>query len=166
MPRDSAALPLPDHAASLRLGRRRHVLLIEDEPGIADFITRGLHGEGYAVAHVFDGVLGRRLAEDGIFDLVILDWRIPGETGSAVLDTLSSSSSELPIIVTSAGDEAAECLVGAYANPVRFIAKPFAMRDLLRTVRELLPGPGSGVAPTIERSPSGDTRLSGRNQSR
>lgn len=118
------------------------------------------------MAHVFDGVLGRRLAEDGIFDLVILDWRIPGETGSAVLGALSASSAELPIIVTSAGDEAAECLVEAYANPVRSIAKPFALKDLLSVMRDLLPPPGPGVAPAIARSASHGARLSGRNLSR
>jgi len=138
------------------------VLLVEDEPGIADFIARGLHSQGYAVAHVFDGVLGRRLAEGGFFDLVVLDWRIPGETGSAVLNSLSASSPELPIIVTSAGDEAAEYVVKSHANPVRFLAKPFAMKDLLSTMRELLAGAESGTARAIERRPVRATRRPGR----
>lgn len=164
MARDPATLPAPARTLSLRPGHRSHVLLVEDEPGIADFVTRALHGQGYVVAHVFDGPLGLRLAEDGIFDLIILDWRIPGETGSKVLDAISNSSAGLPIIVTSAGDEAAECLVRACANPVRFIAKPFAMKDLLSIMRELLSTGDSG--PAVEPGPGRATPYRARDIAR
>jgi two-component system, OmpR family, catabolic regulation response regulator CreB len=138
MSRDSAVLRARDDAASVSPASRKQLLLVEDESGIADFVARALRAEGYAVTHVSDGSRGRRLGEAGMFDLVILDWRIPGETGSAVLDALSASSADLPIIVMSASDEAARRLVSSYTESVRFIAKPFAVSDLLRAVHELL----------------------------
>src|SRR4030088_278025 len=60
----------PAHAA--------RVLLIEDEPGIVDFVRRGLEAEGFAVEAALDGTEGERLALNGSFDAIVLDLMLPG----------------------------------------------------------------------------------------
>jgi DNA-binding response OmpR family regulator len=59
------------------------ILIIEDEPGIAEFLVRGLSEEGYAVAHVEDGQHAWLRLRSDTWDLVILDWWLPGEDGLA-----------------------------------------------------------------------------------
>lgn len=125
-------------AVAARPDYRRRLLLIEDEPGIADFLTQGLRAKGYHVTHTADGSRGHRLAEDGTFSLVILDWMLPGTPGRLVLDALHDSSPELPIIVMSASHEARHHVAQIASRTIRFTAKPFAMRDMLTLIRDLL----------------------------
>jgi DNA-binding response OmpR family regulator len=115
-----------------------HLLLVEDEQGIADFLTRGLRAKGYRVTHTANGSRGHRLAENGAFSLVILDWMIPGKPGRLILSALQDSSAELPIIVMSASEEARRHVAQMTSRAVRFIGKPFAMSDLLTMIRESL----------------------------
>lgn len=131
---------------------RPHVLLVEDEPGIADFLTRGLRAKGYAVTHAVNGSLGHRLAEKGRFSLVILDWMIPGEMGGLVLEALQRSSPGLPIVVMSASEQGRRHVAQIVSAPIRFIGKPFAMADLLALVGDLL----SDDHPRADRGDNGD----------
>ncbi len=61
------------------------ILLIEDEANIADYLVTGLREEGYAVEHAPDGDTGRRCLESRTWDLVLLDWWLPGEDGLSLL---------------------------------------------------------------------------------
>src|SRR3954454_14634456 len=61
------------------------VLVIEDEPGIVDFVRRGLEAAGFAVEVAVDGIEGERLASRGGFDAVVLDLMLPGRDGMDVL---------------------------------------------------------------------------------
>ncbi|HWX73688.1 MAG TPA: response regulator, partial [Solirubrobacteraceae bacterium] len=60
------------------------VLVVEDEPGIVDFVRRGLEAEGFAVESALDGIEGERLALAGDFDAVMLDLMLPGQSGLEV----------------------------------------------------------------------------------
>ena len=64
------------------------VLLVEDEPGIVDFLRRGLEAAGFAVEAAGDGVQGERLALTGRFDAVVLDLMLPRRGGLEVLGAL------------------------------------------------------------------------------
>jgi len=68
------------------------ILLIEDEPGIADFIKRGLIYEGYRVDVAYDGQQGLEMARDTPPDLVILDWMLPGLDGLEVCKRLRAAA--------------------------------------------------------------------------
>ncbi len=76
------------------------ILVIEDEPGIVDFLERGLDAHGYAVRSALDGVSGTERAVAEHVDLVLLDMMLPGRAGLDVLAQLSRSQAE------SAGDRA------------------------------------------------------------
>jgi CheY-like chemotaxis protein len=76
------------------------ILVIEDEPAIADFVARGLGAEGYAVTCATDGIEGERDALREEVDLVILDLVLPGRPGLEVLRRLRAAKPELPVIVS------------------------------------------------------------------
>ena len=78
-----------------------HILIVEDEPSIADFVERGLAAEGYAVSSVRDGVDGERLAQAGEVDLVILDLMLPRRDGFQVLAGIRRTRPQLPVIFRS-----------------------------------------------------------------
>jgi two-component system copper resistance phosphate regulon response regulator CusR len=140
MAQGTATLAARKDSAAVSRDCRRHLLLVEDEPGIADFLTRGLRAKGYPVTHTADGTHGHHLAATGGFALVILDWMIPGKPGRLVLDALHDSSPELPILVMSASEEARRYVTQMASGAIRFVGKPFAINDLLTTIRDLLEG--------------------------
>ena len=70
------------------------VLLIEDEPGIVDFVRRGLEAEGFAVEAALDGTEGERLALSGSFDAIVLDLMLPGRSGLDILALLRKGESK------------------------------------------------------------------------
>src|SRR5437660_10919946 len=81
------------------------VLVVEDEPGIVDFVRRGLEAEGFSVQTAQDGIAGERLALKGTFDLVVLDLMLPGRGGMEILATLRRERPALPVIVLTARGE-------------------------------------------------------------
>ena len=67
------------------------MLLIEDEPGIVDFVRRGLEADGFVVEAALDGTDGERLALSGDFDAIVLDLMLPGRSGLEILETVRSA---------------------------------------------------------------------------
>ena len=79
--RTQGATPTPGDRVAAEadpVRNRESVLLIEDEPGIVDFVRRGLEAEGFAVEAATDGIQGERMALSGDFDAVVLDLMLPG----------------------------------------------------------------------------------------
>ncbi len=114
------------------------VLVVEDEPGIVDFVCRGLEAEGFAVQAALDGVEGERLALDGGFDAVVLDLMLPGRSGLEILASLRRATPSLPVIVLSARGEIEDRVVGLDAGAVDYLVKPFSMAELVARVRAQL----------------------------
>jgi DNA-binding response OmpR family regulator len=111
------------------------VLVIEDEPGIVDFVTRGLEAEGYAVRAALDGIEGERLALGGQFDAVVLDLMLPGRDGMEILRTLRKALPRMPVIVLTARGEIEDRVEGLDAGAVDYLVKPFSMAELAARVR-------------------------------
>lgn len=111
------------------------VLLVEDEPGIVDFVRRGLEAEGFAVESALDGVEGERLALAGGFDVVLLDLMLPRRAGLDVLASIRRARPGLPVIVLTARGELEDRVAGLNAGAVDYLAKPFAMTELVARVR-------------------------------
>ena len=84
------------------------IVVVEDEPAIADFLVRGLEAAGYAVALANDGPGGEKLILEGEADLVILDLMLPGRSGLDVLGTIRKVRPHLPVIILSAKGEIEE----------------------------------------------------------
>jgi DNA-binding response OmpR family regulator len=111
------------------------ILVIEDEPGIVDFLERGLRAHGYDVVSALDGITGteRALAED--IDLVVLDMLLPGRSGLEVLAELSAVKPTLPVIVLTARGDIEDRIAGLDAGAVDYLVKPFSLAELAARVR-------------------------------
>jgi two-component system, OmpR family, response regulator len=107
-----------------------HVVLIEDEPGIADFVVRGLSLAGYRVKSALDGEAGLELALGDDVDLVVLDLMLPRMSGTEVLSQLAERRPGLPVIVVTARGELEDRVGGLKAGAVDYLVKPFAMDEL------------------------------------
>jgi DNA-binding response OmpR family regulator len=114
------------------------VLVIEDEPGIVDFVRRGLEAEGFGVESATDGVEGERLALGGGFDAVVLDLMLPGRPGLEILQTLRQARPTTPVIVLTARGEVEDRVVGLEAGAVDYLVKPFSVAELVARVRAQL----------------------------
>lgn len=117
------------------------ILLIEDEPGIADFLLRGLREEGYQLQHAADGQQGRVSLQQGSWDLVILDWWLPGEDGIDLLRRFRQTDRKTPVLFLTARDAVSQRVEGLDAGADDYLCKPFAFEELLARVRALLRRP-------------------------
>jgi len=114
------------------------VLLIEDEPGIVDFVRRGLEAEGFAVEASVEGIEGERLALSGSFDAIVLDLMLPGRGGLEILGSLRRAKPTLPVIVLTARGEIEDRVAGLDAGAVDYLVKPFSLAELVARVRAQL----------------------------
>jgi two-component system OmpR family response regulator len=114
------------------------ILLIEDEPGIVDFVTRGLEAEGFPVEAALDGVEGERRALQESFDLIVLDLMLPGRGGMEILGSLRQARVTTPVIVLTARGEIEDRVAGLDAGAVDYLIKPFSLAELAARVRAQL----------------------------
>jgi two-component system, OmpR family, response regulator len=114
------------------------VLLIEDEPGIVDFVRRGLEVEGFTVEAAADGIEGERLALRDSFDAIVLDLMLPGRSGLDILASLRRAKPTLPVIVLTARGEIEDRVIGLEAGAVDYLVKPFSLAELVARVRAQL----------------------------
>ena len=114
------------------------ILLIEDEPGIVDFVKRGLAAEGFAVEAALDGTEGERRALAESFDLIILDLMLPGRDGLQILGSLRQANMTVPVIVLTARGEIEDRVGGLDAGAVDYLVKPFSLAELAARIRAQL----------------------------
>jgi DNA-binding response OmpR family regulator len=114
------------------------ILVIEDEPGIADFLERGLTAEGYDVRLAADGIAGGRAAMDRDVDLIVLDRMLPGRDGDSVLAAVRETRPALPVIMLTAKAEVADRVDGLDRGATDYLTKPFAFDELLARIRARL----------------------------
>lgn len=114
------------------------ILIIEDEPRIAAFVSRGLNGAGYETAIIEDGVEGLAAALRGDGDLVLLDVGLPGIDGFDVLRELRARGSLVPVIMLTARSSTRDTVDGLDAGANDYVAKPFTFEELLARVRSRL----------------------------
>src|SRR5579862_1477693 len=93
---------LSDAAPGANGAEHARILLVEDEPGIVDFVRRGFEADGFAVEVAADGVEGERLALAGSFDAIVLDLMLPRRDGLEVLASVRCAKPEVPVIVLTA----------------------------------------------------------------
>jgi DNA-binding response OmpR family regulator len=103
-----------------------HILVVEDEARIADFLVRGLREEGYQVEHAADGLAGWMALQRGEWDLVLLDWWLPGEDGIDLLRRFRQKSRTTPVLFLTARDAVPERVTGLDAGADDYLCKPFA----------------------------------------
>ena len=113
------------------------ILVVEDEPELADFVVRGLREEGFAVEHAADGESARDAMRVS-WDLVLLDWWLPGEDGLSVLRRYRGAGGTAPVLFLTARDAVADRVRGLDGGADDYLCKPFAFDELLARVRALL----------------------------
>jgi two-component system, OmpR family, copper resistance phosphate regulon response regulator CusR len=121
------------------------VLVIEDEPGIADFVVRGLREEGFTVEHAADGESGWHALRGGGWDVVLLDWWLPGPDGITLLRRFRQAGHATPVLFLTARDAVSDRVRGLDAGADDYLCKPFAFEELLARVRALARRPAAGA---------------------
>ncbi|MFZ1728523.1 MAG: response regulator transcription factor [Bacteroidota bacterium] len=111
------------------------ILIVEDEPGIANFVRDGLVEEGYAVDVALDGSTGLELALTTDYDLVLLDWMLPGKSGIEVCTRIRAEGLRYPIIFLTAKDTVQDTVFGLEVGANDYIKKPFQFEELLARIR-------------------------------
>jgi DNA-binding response OmpR family regulator len=132
------------------------ILIVEDEPAIADFVERGLRAAGYAVTCAETGEQGEAEALAGDYDLVLLDLLLPGKGGLEVLEAIRAKDPELPVILLTAKGEVEDRVAGLNRGADDYVPKPFSMEELVARVRAHLRRPHQPSATALE---AGDLRL-------
>jgi two-component system copper resistance phosphate regulon response regulator CusR len=116
------------------------ILLVEDETAIANFIAEGLEEEGFAVDVAHNGKEGLRLALDNLkeYDLVLLDWMLPGVSGIEICRAIRKENKTVPVIFLTAKDTVDDVVFGLETGANDYLRKPFAFEELLARMRVLL----------------------------
>jgi len=114
------------------------VLIIEDELEFAEFIISGLTEEGFSVEHAVDGVRGSAMLFRLRWDLILLDWSLPGMDGLSLLRGYRQAGGAAPVIFLTARDEVDDRVMGLDSGADDYLCKPFAFAELLARVRALV----------------------------
>lgn len=112
-----------------------HILIVEDEKGIAQFLQQGLEEETYRVSIAQDGKEGLTMGRDPEVDLILLDWMLPELSGLEVCRQLRIEEIQTPIIFLTAKDTVPETIAGLEAGANDYIKKPFHFEELLARIR-------------------------------
>ncbi len=114
------------------------ILLVDDEPELTDPLSHILSREGYQVNVADQGQLGYEMALNHSYDLLILDWMVPGKSGIEICQTLRSHGNTTPVLFLTAKDTIDDRVIGLDAGGDDYLVKPFELRELLARVRALL----------------------------
>ena len=114
------------------------ILLVEDDRKAATLLTRGLQEEGFVVDVASTGEDGEEKATVNEYDLLVLDWLLPGKDGLAVCRALRAAGNSIPILMLTARDAVTDRVSGLRTGADDYLTKPFAFDELLARIRALL----------------------------
>ncbi len=114
------------------------ILVIEDEPKTANAIRSGLHGEGYDATVAKTGEDGFSQLSAEPFDLVVLDWMLPGRDGVEILKMLRARGTKTLVLLLTARDTVEDRIIGLDSGADDYLVKPFAFAELVARIRALL----------------------------
>jgi len=108
-----------------------HILVVEDDQPVADYIVKGLREAGHAVDHAGDGKDGLFLAAGKNYDAMVIDRMLPNVDGLTIIQTLRATENKTPIVILSALADVEERVKGLRAGADDYLVKPFAFSELL-----------------------------------
>ena len=114
------------------------ILVVEDEVKTGEYLRQGLREAGFNADLVHNGVDGLHLAQEGDYDLVILDVMLPGMDGWQVLTNLRRHGQEMPVLFLTAKDQVQDRIKGLELGADDYLVKPFSFAELLARVRTIL----------------------------
>lgn len=126
------------------------ILIVEDEAGIAAFLKQGLEEESFAIDWADDGKKGLELALSGEYDLLLLDWMLPGLSGVEICRQFRLENQDTPIIFLTAKDTVDETIFALQQGANDYIKKPFHFEELLERIKvQLRPKSGENSFLTL-----------------
>ena len=111
------------------------ILIVEDEPGIYNFLKQGLEEESYVVDFSEEGKKGLKMALTGDYDLLLLDWMVPGLSGIEICRQFRKDFKDTPVIFLTAKDTLDETIFGLQSGANDYIKKPFHFEELLERIK-------------------------------
>lgn len=111
------------------------ILVIEDEPGIFNFLRDGLEEESFAVDIAETGPKGLEMSLTNDYDIILLDWMIPGISGIEVCRQIRKENKSVPVIFLTAKDTLNDTVFGLETGANDYIKKPFQFEELLARIR-------------------------------
>jgi two-component system, OmpR family, response regulator len=124
------------------------ILVVEDDPKMAELLRRGLAGQGHTVEVAMDGIKGLENAQSSPLDAIVLDVMLPGVDGLHFARRLRSSGNRVPILMLTARDSAADIVKGLDVGADDYLTKPFSFEVLaarLRVIERRAAGDSEGL---------------------
>jgi two-component system OmpR family response regulator len=121
------------------------ILLIEDDPEMAKTIMSWLNGERHQMTHCANAVEGLEFLLSGAFEVVIIDWQLPGMDGTEVIRRYRATGGSLPIIMLTGKDAVNDRITGLDSGADDYLTKPFSLKELSARIRAMLRRP-SGIS--------------------
>ncbi len=125
------------------------LLIIEDDPRTGAMLRRGLEEEGYEITLCDEGEEGEYLARNGQYDLILLDWMLPGKSGIEILRSLRQEGVLTPILMLTARGEIEDKVTGFEGGADDYLPKPFDFEELLARIRALYRRSLGGAQPLL-----------------
>lgn len=119
-------------------GPMSRILLVEDDASLAESITTGLMDEGFAIGHAPDGDTAWQAIQTAGWELIILDWWLPGQDGLTILRRYRDGGGGTPVLFLTARDAVSDRVRGLDGGADDYLCKPFAFEELLARVRALI----------------------------
>lgn len=123
---------------AILVGQQVKILIIEDDPKTSLAILRGLRGEGYSATISRNGEEGLLQITTEAFELVVLDWMLPGRDGIEIVKAMRARHLKTPVLLLTARDGVEDRVLGLDSGADDYLVKPFAFAELLARIRALL----------------------------
>ena len=117
-----------------------NVLIVEDDPAIAELLKASLGRAGHETRHALDAETAERLVREALPDLILLDWMLPGASGVEFARRLRGTerTREVPIIMLTARGDEQDKIQGLEVGADDYITKPFSPRELMARIKAVL----------------------------
>ena len=114
------------------------ILVVEDDPMVAQYVMEGLDGLSHEVEHFADGHNGLLAATEKQFDVMVIDRMLPGMDGLTLIETIRAAKTQTPVLILSALGEVDDKVQGLKAGGDDYLVKPFAFPELLARIEALV----------------------------
>lgn len=115
-----------------------HILLVEDELKIADFVCMGLKEQGFVVDYCDNGDQGLQRGMEHQYDAIVLDIMVPGQDGLSILKSLRAAGQNTPVILLTARNQLDDRLVGLNLGADDYLSKPFFVEELIARIQAIV----------------------------